>query len=168
MVTVQQQARPCSRSGSAYHRPGVEEELRRRFPPRRLGYIARVLTAEEMAVLPDAADALIVARIKRMSDPRLAGYDRLIPADARAERQYHALQLQWLREEEYLLGTRLGRRPTPRELCADFAAHRNGSRFRAYFAMKYPRQMRSTGRRASVARATLPAPSLAVMATATR
>ena len=51
-------------------------------------------------------------------------------------------QLRWLRDEEYLLGTRLGRRPTQRELFVDFMNHRNGRRFRAYFALKYPDRMK--------------------------
>ena len=152
MGTVQQQHRSCTRPGQNTLPDGLTERLLGRFPPRQLGYIARVLTPAELRVLSDADDALIVARIKRMPGRRLARYDRLVPAGPQEQRHYHTLQLQWLRDEEYLLGTRLGRRPTQRELISDFLSHRNGPRFRAYFALKYPRKMRPTGRRGAASR----------------
>ena len=153
MVLAQQQHPPtCWRPGHSGLRDGLAEKLVSRFPARRLGYIARVLTPAELHVLGDAGDALIVARIKRMPVRRLARYDRLVPAGPQEQRQFHSLQLQWLRDEEYLLGTRLGRRPTQRELISDFLSHRNGPRFRAYFALKYPRKMRPTGRRGAASR----------------
>jgi len=124
----------------------LREKLLRCFTPRQLAYIVRVLTPEELSVVRDAADALIIARIKRMNDRRLRRFDELVPASPNEHRTYHSLQLQWLHDEEYLLGTRLGRRPHARELIADFIIHRNGARFRAYFAMKYPTKvMRWTG-----------------------
>src|SRR5688500_17576766 len=113
--------------------PKLAAALVGRFPLRRLRYIARVLTPEELSVVRDAADALIIARIKRMNDRRLRRFDDLVPADAHDHRVYHAMQIQWLHDQEYLLGTRLGRRPSQRELVADFISHRNGARFRAYF-----------------------------------
>ena len=121
-------------------------ELSWRFPPRRAAYVARVLTAGELAVIADPADTLILARIKRMSDARLRRFDRLVPADAKHHQLYRVLQMNWLRDEEYLLSTRLGRRPTPKELFVDFMAHKNGLRFRAYFTLKYPERMRPIGR----------------------
>ena len=117
-------------------------ELRVRFSPRRLDYVTATLTADELAVIPDLSDAVIFARIKRMPDRRLKRFDDLVPADERQHRFYQSLQLRWLRDEEYLLGTRLGRRPTQRELFADFMNNHNGQRFRAYFALKYPDRMR--------------------------
>ena len=94
-------------------------------------------------MIADPADCLILARITRMSDARLRRFDLMVPADAEHHQLFRVLQMNWLREEEYLLSTRLGRWPTPKELFIDFMAHRNGLRFRAYFAMKYPRRMRS-------------------------
>ena len=159
MALVQQQHRSCTRPGQTALPDGIAEKLFRRFPPRRLGYIARVLTPAELRVLGDADDALIVARIKRMPTQRLARFDRLVPAGPQEQRQFHAMQLQWLRDEEYLLGTRLGRRPTQRELISDFLSHHNGPRFRAYFALKYPRKMRPTSRRGHPSRTADPAPA---------
>lgn len=153
MVSTQPQHRSCTRPDPAAVPDELADHLRRRFPPRRLGYIARVLTPDELRVLGDPDDALIVARIKRMPPGRLARFDRLVPAGPHEQRLFRTLQLQWLRDEEYLLGTRLGRRPTQRELVSDFARHRNGQRFRAYFALKYPRKMRPTGSRKVAARA---------------
>ena len=117
-------------------------ELRAWFTPRQVRYVAAVLTADELAVISDLSDALLFARIKRMPDRRLKRFDELIPADETQVRFYQSLQLRWLRDEEYLLGTRLGRRPTQREIFADFLNNHNGQRFRAYFALKYPDRMK--------------------------
>jgi hypothetical protein len=125
--------------------PGLFADLSALLPPRRVDYIAHVLTADELRVIGDLHDALIIARIKRMSSRRLAKFDRLIPKTEKDERCYHAVQARWLYDEEYLLGTRLGRRPTSRELFLDFMRNQNGMRFRAYFALKYPERMRLRG-----------------------
>lgn len=135
-------AQQCARSPSSRLSACLLGELRARFTPRQVQYVAEVLTPDEMAVIGDLNDALIFARIKRMPDRRLKRFDDLIPADESQLRFYQSLQLRWLRDEEYLLGTRLGRRPTQRELFADFLNNHNGQRFRAYFALKYPERMK--------------------------
>lgn len=117
-------------------------ELRARFTPRQVRYIAAVLTGDELGVISDLCDALLFARIKRMPEVRLRHFDQLIPADDTQVRFYQSLQLRWLRDQEYLLGTRLGRGPTAREMFVDFMKNHNGQRFRAYFAMKYPDRMK--------------------------
>ena len=121
----------------------LHAEVLRRFPLRRGLYVLRVLTAGELAVIGDLNDALIIARIKRMPLGRLRGFDGLLPADRRHERLYRIEQLRWLGDETYLLGTRLGRQPTHRELLDDFMTNHHGLRFRAYFAMKHPGKMRA-------------------------
>ena len=103
------------------------------------------MKADELAVIGDLSDALLFARIKRMSDARLRRFDQLIPADAVHLRFYQSLQLRWLRDQEYFLASRLGRLPTAREMFVEFMNHNNGQRFRAYFAMKYPDRMRPKG-----------------------
>jgi hypothetical protein len=123
------------------------QRLHEWFSPTRANYVSRVLTAEELSVVANPADAIIIARIKRMSDDRLARFERLEPATRDDVRLYGWLQLCWLRTEEYLLGTRLGRAPTHQELFADFARNQNGLRFRAYFALKYPGRVRPCRRR---------------------
>jgi hypothetical protein len=138
MTTTRQRNRQPTHTLSAC----LTGELRARFAPRRAAYVAAVLTAEELAVISDLSDALIFARIKRMSEERLKRFDDLVPTDETQVRFYQSLQLRWLHDEEYLLGTRLGRRPTQRELFVDFMNHRNGRRFRAYFAMKHPGRMK--------------------------
>ena len=117
-------------------------ELRARFSPRQVAYVTAVLTPGELAVISDLADALILARIKRLPNRRLKRFDDLVPTGEAQVKAYQALQLRWLRDEEYLLSTRLGRKPTARELFTDFMTHHNGLRFRAYFAMKYPHSMK--------------------------
>ena len=123
---------------------GSDVPLRARFSKARAAYITRVLTTEELAVVRDPADALVIARIKRMPDHKLARFERLEPATAEDRRLYGGSQLRWLADEQYLLGTRLGRTPTHRELFADFMRNHNGLRFRAYFALKHPRRVRPT------------------------
>ncbi|HZN66025.1 MAG TPA: hypothetical protein VFB66_12085 [Tepidisphaeraceae bacterium] len=142
MATVQAECTPAGNSLPAH----VLDELWQRFGPRRAGYVACVLTGDELAVVSDLADALVIARIKRMGEQRLDRFDDLVPADAAAARFYHSLQLRWLHTEEYLLTTRLGRKPTHGELFADFMTNDNGRRFRAYFALKYPQHVRPTSR----------------------
>lgn len=135
---------PDACQGTAARWPkAVVAELSARFSRRRAAYIANVLTPAELAVIADPGDALIVARIKRMSDARLRRFDRLIPYDG-DHQLYRTLQMQWLRDEEYLLGTRLCRPPTPKELFVDFMNNHHGLRFRAYFSLKYPRRVRRT------------------------
>ena len=139
VLLVEQQARPAAVRPVD---PSAARDLCRWFAPRRAAYVGRVLTSGELAVIADPADALILARIKRMPEPRLRRFDRLLPRDGEHHHLFRVLQMNWLRDEEYLLSTRLGRRPTPKELFVDFMAHQNGLRFRAYFALKYPRRMR--------------------------
>ena len=138
MTKTRQRNRPPTHTLSAC----LTGELRARFGPRQAAYVGAVLTAEELAVIADLGDALIFARIKRMSEERLKRFDDLVPADETHVKFYQSMQLRWLRDEEYLLGTRLGRRPTQRELFVDFLNNHNGQRFRAYFAMKYPERMK--------------------------
>ena len=122
---------------------GTRAALSARFRPRRAAYVLRTLTPGELAVIADpAADALIIARIKRMPGHRLARFERLEPATPADRRLCAALQHSWLRDEQYLLATRLGRPPTHREFFADFMRNHNGLRFRAYFALKYPQRVR--------------------------
>lgn len=124
--------------------PAMLSRLRERFSQRRTAYITSVLTVGELSVIAEPADALIIARIKRMSDQQLNHFERLEPANTEDRRLYAALQCSWLRDEEYLLSTRLGRQPTHGELFADFMRNHNGLRFRAYFALKFPKRMKPT------------------------
>jgi hypothetical protein len=134
----------CGHSAGGSLSPCLLGELRARFTPRQARYVAAVLTKDELAVISNLHDALIFARIKRMSDRQLRRFDRLVPADDAQVRFYQSLQLRWLRDQEYLLGTRLGRVPTAREMFVEFMTQHNGQRFRAYFALKYPDRMRPT------------------------
>ena len=117
------------------------DRLRTRFSPRRVAYIAHTLTAAELAVVADLADALILARLKQMDGVQLRRFERLGPATPEDRRLYSQMQLRWLRDEEYLLGCRLGRKPEHRDLFVDFMTNHNGLRFRAYFAMKFPKRV---------------------------
>lgn len=117
-------------------------ELRKHFSPLRVRYITAVLSADELLVIHDIRDALILARIQRMPLERLRRFDGYRPANQREHALYEHAQLQWLHDEQYLLGLRLGRSPSHHELLVDFAKHQNGLRFRAYYALKHPQRMR--------------------------
>lgn len=118
------------------------EQLGHRFRAKHVTYIARVLGAEELDVIRDLSDALIIARIKRMSSRRLRRYDRFVPVNRQEQEAFERAQLQWLEDEQYLLGRRLGHSPSHGELLADFVQHQNGLRFRAYYTMKHPHRMK--------------------------
>ena len=149
MSGIKREAGTCAHASAGHDAASraTVEALRELFPPGRLKYVLAVLTPGELSVVADPADALIIARIKRMPPERLHRFDALQPAAPQDWRLYHTLQLRWLRDEEYLLGTRLGRRPTHRELFVDFMSHHNGVRFRAYFALKYPQRVRPAEQR---------------------
>jgi hypothetical protein len=117
-------------------------ELRRHFTTRRIRYISAVLSAAELRIIGDLRDAVIIAQIKRMSPLRLKRFDRFVPVNAAQQRAFQLEQVEWLKGEHYLLCTQLGRTPTHAELFADFNAHRNGQRFRAFYVMKYPQRMK--------------------------
>lgn len=119
--------------------------LERRFSTWRVEYIARALSEDKLAVIANLDDALIIARIARMSNRLLEDFDYVLPLATEC-RLYQNLQLQWLRTEEYLVGTRLGRKPTHRELFIDFMQNYNGLRFRAYFALKFPEKVKDLRR----------------------
>ncbi len=121
--------------------PNSFGDLKRDFSNRKLHYIASVLNDDEIKVLSDNRDALIIARIKRMSKDKLKKFDSYVPKNEEEMRLYELVQVGWLRTEEWLVGTRLRRRPTQKELFADFLNNNNGLRFRAYYTMKYPERM---------------------------
>lgn len=137
---------PAAARTPRQHAPAIPEsvmrQLRSHFASWRLEYICRVLSVEELGVIRDLRDALILARIKRMSPRRLRRFDCFVPLDARQQRDYEHAQLDWIRDEEHLLTQRLGRTPTHQELFADFMRNQNGLRFRAYYTMKHPARMR--------------------------
>lgn len=120
----------------------LAQSLQAIFGTRRSHYIACVLTPGELRILGNVRDALIIARIKRMPARKLQQFDQWIPVDAAQQKFYQAVQFEWLRREQYLLGMRLRRAPTDRDLIQDFMNNHNGERFRAFFAMKYPGRMR--------------------------
>jgi hypothetical protein len=106
-------------------------------------YIAHILSYDELHILPDLHDALIIARLQRMTPDQLRRFDNYIPLQQKA---YELTQLRWIQDEEYLLGLRLGRPPTHRELSLDFANRQTGLRFRGYYTLKYPDRMKRRDR----------------------
>jgi hypothetical protein len=148
VLELTDRSHPHSQSARSSYPPVPSDtlaSLAERFTDLRVAYILRTLTPGELTVLGDLADALIVARIKRMPDARLRRFDQLVPHDG-DHHLYRTLQMQWLRDEEYLLGTRLCRQPTPKELFVDFMSNDHGLRFRAYFSLKYPGRVRRARR----------------------
>src|SRR3954451_18621525 len=79
--------------------PHVRAALEKRFSAWRVEYIARSLSADELAVIANLDDALIIARIKRMKNRLLETFDDVLPLATEC-RLYQDLQLQWLRTEE--------------------------------------------------------------------
>lgn len=107
-------------------------------PPKRALYILQTLTRQELDLITDLHDALILARIKRMSPQRLQRFDKFKPKNLRS---YNILQLQWVNTEKWLVGTRLGHNPTEVEVVKDFAFNKNGLRFKAFYVLKYPQDV---------------------------
>lgn len=118
--------------------PRHYSSLSKIFTPMRLRYVASVLTDEEIDLIRDPTDALIMARIKRMTPEELRRFDRYAPKDENAQKLFNNVQVSWIKDEEWVVGSRIGHKPSQKELFADFMKYNNGVRYRAYFTMKHP------------------------------
>ena len=129
------------------------------LPPSLLGQLRRLFFAAQAGL---SGSRVVGGRTDRAQGParrchhrpdqnacppaRLVHFDQFVPLDRKEQRTYEQVQLQWIQDEEYLLGLRLGRKPAPKELVADFTARQNGPPFpRAYYTLKYPHRMRPRG-----------------------
>lgn len=56
-------------------------------------------------------------------------------------KHYLSIQLKWLEEEKYLLGTKIHKSPNDIELISDWNKHHNSERYRAYYVLRYPEKV---------------------------
>jgi hypothetical protein len=138
--------RRCKRAGDGLTGlpPDMAAALRKLFSPARAGYIASVLSADQIRVIQDLdlGDALILARIEAMKPGRLGRFDHFVPKNSAEQRRFNEAQKIWMDKELRLLTDRLGHQPSLPEWQDDFKKHRNGPRFRAYYVLKYPDRMK--------------------------
>lgn len=105
-------------------------------------YIARVLKPQEIALITDPENILYIARVKRLTPERLAEFDQYVWKNPATRKKYMREQREWLNQERYFLGQKLGHFPDDGELAADFIEKNLGQYFRAYYTLKYPERMR--------------------------
>lgn len=123
--------------------PSQSEMLRNHgYTLREQYYIAKVLSPPEIAIVNDPENLIYLARVKRLSEPELERYDRFIWKSPAIRKKYMREQKEWLNQERYFLGQKLGHFPGDDELAADFLQKNLGQYFRAYYTIKYPERMR--------------------------
>lgn len=93
------------------------------------------LTEEELRLVSDPKDIPILTKIKRMSLGEIEGFQEYGPK-RKYFSHYNQLQIEWLKTERYLLGTRLQRSPTDEEAAKEYVEH-NALRFRVFYVLKY-------------------------------
>jgi hypothetical protein len=100
------------------------------------------LTLADKRAIHDASDLWKIALIHNTLQPcqdRL--YSSLLYSPEAARRYFDEEKL-WIRDEFYYLGIRLGRTPTSNEKEQDFEKQRTHIRFRLFYALKWPGDMR--------------------------
>lgn len=97
----------------------------------------KTLTVEQRGVLNGKSETLLEL-VNGMSVEELGCFDNYQCVDLS---HYLRVQTGWLKEEMYLIGTRIGHEPTQNELMDDIEIYNNSCRFRAYYTMRYPEKM---------------------------
>lgn len=115
---------------------------RERINQKRSLFIDKVLTEDQKRVVRELGDLIYVAALERLirKNPEKSIW---IDKNYRAVDFEHYLSVQrsWLIDEEYLVGTRLGYKPSQREIIGDFVNFNNGLRFKLFYFFKYPERM---------------------------
>jgi hypothetical protein len=101
------------------------------------------LTLEELAVVHDKNEIPYFEIIKGMSLSELRSFDCYKPSNLK---HYVEKQQEWLEEEAYLIGKRLGhnRKVSNEDLLADFEKHHNGERLRVWYVLRFPGLVENT------------------------
>lgn len=99
------------------------------------------LTLEERAVIEFEKNVPYFQIIKGMSLDELRSFDCYKPIDLK---HYVTRQKDWLSQEKYLIGKRLGhnRKVTDEDLLKDFEHYHNGERFRVFYVLTHPDKVR--------------------------
>lgn len=84
-------------------------------------------------------DSEIINKVDSMNNTTLNYYsEHFVVIDLK---HYMKLQIKWMEEERYFLGTRVHHNPTDEELIEDWILHKNPQRFRAFYVLKYPEKV---------------------------
>lgn len=97
------------------------------------------LTPAEASLVSDAKDLPYLEIIKGMNAAEFAAFSRYVLVDFR---HYVQLQLEWLRTEKWLLGSKIQRDPSTHDLLEDVHLLPNSERFRVFYVLKYPHMVR--------------------------
>lgn len=103
------------------------------------GDFCEILNPDEKRVIHDERGLAILARIKAMSRTEFDYFQAHRPRKE-CIKHYIETECPWIAESIYLLGTRLGRKPTLLEEAVDYR-DKNAARFRVYYALRYPEQV---------------------------
>ena len=94
-----------------------------------------VLTNDELALLVNhPEDKGLISRIKSMSKEQLALFESFRPTSLK---HYNSLQVDWIETSRWLLGLKLGKKPSDVECMRDYLTQ-NHYRFRAFYVLKFP------------------------------
>ena len=93
------------------------------------------LSRQELAVIHEKEDWLYFEVIKGMTVGELKQFDIYVPTNLK---HYNHRQVEWLKDELYLICVRENHKPTEAELLEDIEFNHNSERFRVYYSLKYP------------------------------
>ena len=105
-------------------------------------FVSDVLSKEEREIVSDPNDLIYVAAVNnllRKNPERALRIDRSYVSSDLGH--YCLIQQSWVRTEEYLIGIRVGHKPTVPELREDFAKYQNGIRFKLFYFLKWPERV---------------------------
>jgi hypothetical protein len=100
------------------------------------------LTLADKRVIYDAGDLWKISLIQNTLQPCQDLLYSSLMCSQEAAKRYFDEEKRWLQDEFYYLGIRLGRKPTSREKEEDFEKQRTHVRFRLFYTLKWPEDMR--------------------------
>jgi hypothetical protein len=77
----------------------------------------------------------ITKTVKSMTKEQIHALGRSF--ELKDNKHYYEMQVPWLEEQKYLLGTRLGHDPTQEEWCMEVLTSHVQPEFRAYYGLAY-------------------------------
>ena len=120
--------------------------IRQYFPRRKADYIFAIFSETELEVVRNSPqfeteDFLLHAKARRISSnkEKFARYQTAELLDF-----HHACMrnIEWMKQELYLIGMKKGSEPNTSELTNDFELHHNGEHLRVFYCLKHPERIR--------------------------
>lgn len=99
----------------------------------------RELTLEERAIVLDPGERILFEIINGFTELELKYFDVYAPTNLK---HYAKMQAHWIETERYLLTKKLQRAPTNEELLNDMDIHHNPGRFRTWYILKFPENVK--------------------------